>query len=158
MSAPLFGVASREAPPDTGEPQPIEDEDAAAACYTLVRQLRPHLTSEAEFIARWHRQKAAGYRMAALWADDVPVALAGFRVQDNLMHGVHLYVDDLVTLETARSKGHGARMMAWLAMEGRKLGCGKLVLDTPLSNTLGHRFYYRIGLLATALRFAIPLD
>jgi hypothetical protein len=32
------------------------------------------------------------------------------------------------------------------------------VLDTPLSNVLGHRFYYRNGLLAGALRFGMNMQ
>jgi hypothetical protein len=47
--------------------------------------------------------------------------------------------------------------MTRMEEEGRALGCGKLVLDTGLANALGHRFYYRAGLLATALRFTMPL-
>jgi hypothetical protein len=47
--------------------------------------------------------------------------------------------------------------MERLKAEGRARGCVKLVLDTPLTNTLGHRFYYRHGLLATALRFNMLL-
>jgi len=74
-----------------------------------------------------------------------------------LVHGAHLYVDDLVTDETCRSSGYGKVLMERLKAEGRALGCTKLVLDTPLSNTLGHRFYYRQGLLASALRFNVPL-
>ena len=135
-----------------------DDEDNVAACYPLMRQLRPHLTSAAEFIERWRRQTSAGYRLLAIWRGEEPIVLAGFRVQDNLVHGFHLYVDDLVTLETARSSGYGQQMIARLAAEGRKLGCSKLVLDTPLTNVLGHRFYYRNGLLATALRFTMPLN
>jgi hypothetical protein len=42
--------------------------------------------------------------------------------------------------------------------EGQALGCARLVLDTPLTNVLGHRFYYRNGLLATALRFGQTLS
>lgn len=34
--------------------------------------------------------------------------------------------------------------------------CARLVLDTPLSNSLGHRFYFRCGLLATVLRRGDP--
>lgn len=135
----------------------VESESEVAACYGLMRQLRPHLASEHEFIERWRRQTDAGYRLLAIWDGPRPVALAGFRVQDNLVHGSHLYVDDLVTYETLRSSGHGHALMERLKREARALGCGKLVLDTPLTNTLGHRFYYREGLLATALRFSISL-
>lgn len=138
--------------------RPVDDEAGAAACFGLMRQLRPHLASEDEFIARWRRQLSAGYRLVALWDGGRPVALAGYRPQDNLVHGVHFYVDDLVTDEAARSGGYGAQLMDWLKNEARALGCTKLVLDTPLTNVLGHRFYYRNGLLASALRFNIALD
>ncbi|MNT19214.1 hypothetical protein D3C72_1544650 [compost metagenome] len=45
-----------------------------------------------------------------------------------------------------------------LKAEARAAGCRKLVLDTPLTNVLGHRFYYRNGLLASALRFYYVLE
>jgi len=45
-----------------------------------------------------------------------------------------------------------------LKAEGRARGCHKLVLDTALENTFGHRFYYRQGLLAMSLRFNCLLD
>jgi len=135
----------------------VESESEVAACYGLMRQLRPHLASEQEFVERWRRQTDAGYRLLAIWNGPRPVALAGYRVQDNLVHGPHFYVDDLVTDEALRGSGLGHALMDRLKAEARALGCAKLVLDTPLTNTLGHRFYYREGLLATALRFNIPL-
>lgn len=144
-------------PQSLAEIRYIDDEAEVAACFPLMRQLRPHLASEEEFIARWRRQVAAGYRLMALWHADGPTALAGFRLQDNLMHGVHFYVDDLVTEETARSTGQGRLMMDRLKAEARRLGCTRFVLDTPLTNSRGHRFYFRHGLLARALRFSIDL-
>ena len=138
--------------------RPVEDEADVAACWPVMRQLRPHLVSAAQFVTRWRLQAASGYRLVALWRGGRPVALAGFRVQENLVYGPHLYVDDLVTDEAERSGGHGARLIAWLTEEGRAFGCARLVLDTPLTNVLGHRFYYRCGLLATALRFGLALE
>ena len=135
----------------------VDAESEVAACYELMRQLRPHLASELELIERWRRQADVGYRLLAIWDGPKPVALAGYRVQDNLRHGPHLYVDDLVTDEALRSCGHGHALMERLKAEARMLGCAKLILDTPLTNTLGHRFYYREGLLATALRFNVSL-
>ena len=131
------------------------------ACYELMRQLRPHLKSQEEFIARWRRQSADGYRILALWGEDGnpgPRALAGYRVTENLVHGKFLYVDDLVAEKAERSRGYGARLLDKLKAEGRALGCNKLVLDTGLDNYLAHRFYFRQGLLAQALRFNIPLQ
>ncbi len=128
-----------------------------AACYPLMRQLRPHLAGADDFAERWRRQSQDGYRLVALWSDRGPHALAGYRLTENLVHGRFLYVDDLVVDTDARSRGHGARLLAHLKNEARSLGCSKLVLDTALDNTLGHRFYYRQGLLAMALRFHVAL-
>ena len=67
-------------------------------------------------------------------------------------------MDDLVTDALLRGNGHGERLMAHLREQARVLRCGKLVLDTPLSNALGHRFYFRCGMLASALRFNLPIQ
>ncbi len=136
----------------------VTREEEVSGCFALMKELRPHLATETEFVARWRRQKAAGYRLLGLWCEGKLVALAGFRVMENLVHGMHLYVDDLVTTEGARGRRHGAELLRRLRVEARTLGCRMLLLDTPLSNVLGHRFYYRNGLLATALRFAEVLE
>lgn len=137
--------------------QCIDDEDGVRRCYPVMLQLRPQLVSESDFVTRWRRQAADGYRLLALLDGPRIVALAGFRVQENLVYGRFLYIDDLVTDEVLRGAGHGERLMAGLKKEARALGCDKLVLDTPLSNSLGQRFYFRNGLLATALRFNIAV-
>jgi ribosomal protein S18 acetylase RimI-like enzyme len=148
-------VAAGQAP--LPEARYLDTEIDVAACYGLMRQLRPHLTSEHEFIERWRRQTTAGYRLLAICLGPTPLALAGYRVQENLVHGRHLYIDDLVTDEALRGSGHGGVLLERLKIEGRALGCDKLVLDSALNNALGHRFYYRQGLLAAALRFTMPL-
>jgi ribosomal protein S18 acetylase RimI-like enzyme len=132
----------------------VTEESDVRRCFPLMAQLRPHLASVDEFVERWRRQTASDYRLVVLFEDEEVVALAGFRVQENLVHGRFLYVDDLVTDSAKRSRGYGERLMQHLREQARELECRKLVLDTPLSNALGHRFYFRCGLLATALRFA----
>jgi GNAT superfamily N-acetyltransferase len=134
------------------------EEASIAAHFPLMRQLRPHLADAEEFVTRWrHQRETARYRVVAIWDAQAPQALAGFREMHNLIHGRFLYVDDLVCDSAARRSGHGARLMAWLEQEARATGCRKLVLDTGLDNVLAHRFYYRCGLLARALRFSKDL-
>lgn len=131
--------------------------DGLADYLPLMRQLRPHLASVEDFAARFQRMSAAGYRLFGYREDETIVALAGVRPMENLIHGPFLYVDDLVTSEEARGKGIGAHVIADLKAEARAMGFARLVLDTALDNVLGHRFYYRQGLLARALRFYAPL-
>jgi GNAT superfamily N-acetyltransferase len=86
------------------------------------------------------------------------MVFTGYRLQENLFQRVHFYVDDLVTEGRARSTGHGRALLDWLKTEARRAGCVRLVLDTALTNALGHRPYYRQGLLARATRFSVDLD
>lgn len=130
-----------------------ETDREVAACFPVMALLRPHLGSAEELAARVMRQRAAGYRLLAAWRGDAPLALAGYRIEENLIHGRFVYVDDLVTQESERRVGLGAQLLAAVAAEGRRKGCARLVLDTGLDNVLAHRFYYRQGLLARALRF-----
>jgi GNAT superfamily N-acetyltransferase len=131
-----------------------ETDTEVASCFPVIVQLRPHLADADELVTRVARQRAAGYRILAAWRGDVPIGLAGYRVEENLIHGRFIYVDDLVTIEAKRRSGVGARLLDAVAEEGRKLGCNRLVLDTALDNVLAHRFYYHQGLLARALRFS----
>jgi ribosomal protein S18 acetylase RimI-like enzyme len=135
------------------------DTDAEiAACFPVMRQLRPHLTNQEELCARVRRQAAAGYRILAAWHGEDVVGLAGYRPQENLVRGPFCYVDDLVVHDDQRRSGLGARLLAAVGVEARARGLPHLVLDTALDNTLGQRFYFRFGMLPAALRFAMRLD
>lgn len=127
-------------------------------CYPLMQQLRPRLASAEEFLERWQRQAGGGYRLLVRWLGDRPVALAGYRITENLIHGNHLYVDDLVSDAATRGQGNGAELLHFLKKEAKDRGCGQLVLDSGLSNVLAHRFYYREGLLGEGLHFSVKLS
>jgi len=135
-----------------------ETEQDLRACYPVMRQLRPHLQDEADLIQRILRMRQARYRLLAAWEGDEVVALAGYRLQENLIYGSFLYVDDLVTTERSRGSRWGARLLDELTHIAEQAGCAKLVLDTGLANSLAHRFYSRQGLLTGAIRFAKSLD
>jgi GNAT superfamily N-acetyltransferase len=128
-----------------------------AQCYTVMRELRPHLRSDAEFVERVQRQQGAGYRLLTAAIDDRIVGLAGYRPQENLIHGHFIYVDDLVVDPDERRGGIGARLLDGVADECRRLGVPTMVLDTAIDNSLGQRFYFRYGMLARGLRFSMPV-
>jgi GNAT superfamily N-acetyltransferase len=131
-----------------------DSEAEIAACFPVMAQLRPHLANPEELVTRVARQRTGGYRILAAWRDGAPVGLAGYRIEENLIHGRFVYVDDLVTTDAERRGGIGARLLDEVEDEGRRLGCTRLVLDTALDNVLAHRFYYRQRMLARALRFS----
>jgi GNAT superfamily N-acetyltransferase len=125
-------------------------------CFPVMRQLRPALISE-EFVGRIQAQQAEGYQLAFLESDGVIVSVAGFRVQNLLWSGKTLYVDDLVTDEGARSKGHGESMLTWLIALAKEAGCTTFMLDSGTHRHEAHAFYFRHGLRISDFHFKLPL-
>ena len=89
-----------------------ESDAETAACFPVMVRLRPHLANADELVARVARQRAAGYRILSAWRDGVPVGLAGYRIEENLIHGRFVYVDDLVTAEGERKPAAAAARIA----------------------------------------------
>jgi GNAT superfamily N-acetyltransferase len=128
-----------------------------AATYPVVKQLRPHLEAH-DYLERLERLMAAGYRLAAVRADGELLAVAGFRLGESLAWGRYLYVDDLVTAESARSLGFGKLLLDWLKAEARSNGCSELHLDSGVQRHGAHRFYLRERMDITALHIKIALE
>lgn len=130
-----------------------ESDAELRACFDVMRQLRPRLHSADHMLAALAPQRAQGYRLLVCWQGSRPLALAGYRKLDNLIHGSFVYVDDLVTCGSARGRGHGEQLLAALRGIAGELGCAHLVLDTALANEGAQRFYRRTGMEACGLHF-----
>ena len=135
----------------------IVDDQELGTAFVLMQELRPHLTDVDTFIAQVRRQAEQHYRLLGLWQEGTLQALAGYRLQENLLYGRFLYVDDLITVSTTRGQGLGAKLLDALKEEARGQQCAWFVLDTALGNALGQRFYYRQGLLGAGMHFRQPL-
>ena len=131
--------------------------DELIACFPVISALRRNLKNEQEWVSRALEMELRGYRVLAVWEGDRPVALAGYRVMDNLIHGRFLYVDDLITLEDQRGKGRGTALLTELSVIGKDEACRRLVLDTAAANIDARRFYTREGLLDVVIGFVKPL-
>ena len=135
----------------------IAESDAQIArCFPVMRELRPHVV-ESAFVARIREQQKGGYVLACALELDEVVSVAGFRLIENLVDGRMLYVDDLVTLEGRRSKGHGKVMFEWLARRAREQGCGYLELDSGVQRFHAHRFYLTNRMIISAHHFVLKL-
>lgn len=132
-------------------------EDEIRAAYPAMRQLRPHL-SEEEFVSAAGRMHDGGYRLVVAYDGETPVGAAGFRVQEFLAHGQHLYVDDLVTSEGARSGGVGKAMLDWLEAEAESSGCASIQLDSGVQRKDAHRFYFRERMTIASYHFTKELQ
>jgi len=134
-----------------------ETEAEIRRCFPVMAQLRPHLEEE-EFVARVRRQQGTGYRLAYLDVQGAVRSVAGYRIQEMLVRGRHLYVDDLVTDQGFRSQGYGDELFDWLVTRAREEGCGHLVLDSGVQRLGAHRFYFRREMHIAGFHFSMPLE
>ena len=125
-------------------------------CFPVMAQLRPHLV-KAEFVARVRRMQGEGFLLARLEEDGTVRAVAGYRFHEKLFSGRTLYVDDLVSDPTHRSRGHGARLLTWLAEQARARDCDLLELDSGVQRVDAHRFYFRERMKIASYHFSRAL-
>ncbi len=127
-------------------------------CRDVMLQLRTHIAPD-RFVPLIQSLRATqSYRLALLEEDGVVRAVAGFRELDMLSRGHYVYVDDLVTDEAYRSRGHGKALLDWVCWHARELGCSRVDLDSGPERERAHAFYERCGMQLASLHFAIEID
>jgi GNAT superfamily N-acetyltransferase len=125
-----------------------------ARVWRVMRVLRPHVESEAAFLAQVRRQQAgSGWRLIYVEDAGAPVAAAGFRISEWLAWGKALYVDDLICLESHRGQGFAEALMLWMEETARNEGCAQFHLDSGTHRLGAHRFYHRLKLAITSFHF-----
>lgn len=125
------------------------------AAETVHRQLRPQLPRE--YAAKMQRVFAGDGRMCVAVRGDAVVGVAVYRIHENTVDDIQMYVDDLVTDESRRSQGVGTALLAHLQHLARNAGCGKFTLDSGTQRQQAHKFYFREGMVITSFHFAKPL-
>lgn len=125
------------------------------ATWEVMHELRPHLERE-RYVERVRALMASdGFSLVAIVVDEQVEAVAGYRLVSLLHCGRALVVDDLVTRESARSAGHGKRLLDWLKRRARAEGCAELSLVSRVTRERAHRFYFREGLGIERFEFRI---
>ncbi|MDH4261078.1 MAG: GNAT family N-acetyltransferase [Gammaproteobacteria bacterium] len=130
-----------------------ETDEAILACREVMMELRPHVARE-HFLATVRAMQADGLRLACIRDGGRVVAVAGYRISSNLFCGRHLYVDDLVTAESERSKGHSKALLAWLGQQAVENDCDVFHLDSGVQRKRAHAFYLREGLELAGYHFS----
>ena len=134
-----------------------ETAEEIARCYDVMRELRTHISTPEEFVERVQRQYRDGYRLAFLETEGIVRALAGYRIYELLFSGRTLYIDDLVTQESERSRGFGGRLFDWVVEESRREKCTALTLDSGVQRFDAHRFYLLKRMKIASHHFTLDL-
>ena len=110
------------------------------SAWAVMQELRGHLDEET-FMQRVADMRPSGYRLIAAEEDGTIVALAGIGKEKNLYYGRYMWVYDLITAETGRSRGHGLALMRRVEELAREEGCDVVALSSALHRKDAHRFY-----------------
>ncbi|HET9771731.1 MAG TPA: GNAT family N-acetyltransferase [Acidimicrobiia bacterium] len=141
----------------TGERELAPDDTHLA--HAAMRELRPGIASVEEFVTRVNGvQRNEGYRLVGSFAAGGggadAVAVAGFRRLNTLAWGDIVYIDDLVTMEAHRGRGHARRLLDWILAEARRIGCGAVHLDSAPHRHAAHRLYLGEGYVISSFHFS----
>lgn len=137
-----------------GSPLLVEDYFAGQLLEgeAVHRELRDRLRPD--YLAEISKVFASGARLTQLLDGGKVRAVAVWRVFHTTHSGLLMEVDDLVTQESARSRGHGAVLLRFLEAEARRLGCKGVTLNSANHRTRAHQFYLREGYRILASHFA----
>lgn len=108
--------------------------------FPLIHELYPHL-DETTFYTLIDEMLPQGYRMIGLYTEEKIVAVAGFAFLTNLYDDRHLWLYDLVTDSSERSKGHGKVLLTYLEELAKEKGYKKIALCSRFDRIDAHRFY-----------------
>ena len=123
------------------------------AGYAVLKELRTNLTFT-DFITLYKSaHQTDGYTLIGMVENDRYVAVMGYRILHDFVHGKHLYVDDLVVIRGQQSKGIGSKLLAYAEEIAEKQGCQGLRLCTGKENERGIKFYEREGWNPRAIAF-----
>jgi GNAT superfamily N-acetyltransferase len=126
-------------------------------CFPVIKELRSHLELTDFIIQVQRQQQQFNYRLAYLRAEEMVVAVAGFRISESLAWGKFLYVDDLVSKSDCRSQGYGMLLFNWLIDYARDRDCQQLTLDSGVQRFAAHRFYLSHRMEITSHHFTLKL-
>lgn len=121
--------------------------------FPAMKELRPNLSERQFFKIYAKANKINGYKLVELELEQRIIATMGFRVLYDYVHGKHLYIDDLVTVASERSKGHGAKLLKHAEKIAADLECKSLRLCTGIQNELAKNFYKNNGWTVRAIVF-----
>jgi GNAT superfamily N-acetyltransferase len=95
----------------------------------------------------------ANYRCFGLWEEQQLVALSGGWITTRLYSGKQLEIDNIVVDQNCRSKGYGEKLVEHIAEWSKQQGCITLELNTYVTNSRSHKFYFNQGMEIIGFRF-----
>ena len=134
----------------------LSDDDCRLA-HAAMRELRPQVGDEPAFVERVRSQFAQGYRLIGAFdgEHEHAVSVAGFRIDEKLAWGRHVYIDDLSTLPEGRGRGGATALLRWIDALAAAEGIVEVHLDSGVQpeRQAAHRLYFAEGYRISSYHF-----
>ena len=134
----------------------LSDDDCRLA-HAAMRELRPQVGEVDQFVERVRSQFAQGYRLIGAFdgEHEHAVSVAGFRVEEKLAWGRHVYIDDLSTLADGRGRGGATALLRWIDALAAEEGIVEVHLDSGVQpeRQAAHRLYFAEGYRISSYHF-----
>ena len=118
----------------------LRSESDLREAFPIIRELH-HELDEQRYTELLAEMIPDGYRLFAVRDRGRITAVAGVQVLTNLYYGRHVYVYDLVSTASARSKGYGEKLLGYVEDFARREGCSFVALACGRERTEALRFY-----------------
>jgi len=134
----------------------LSDDDCRLA-HAAMRELRPQVGDEPAFVERVRSQFAQGYRLIGAFdgEHEHAVSVAGFRIDEKLAWGRHIYIDDLSTLPEGRGQCGATALLRWIDAAAAAEGITEVHLDSGVQpeRQAAHALYFREGYRISSYHF-----
>ena len=127
---------------DTKKEKIIEltSEDQWKEAFPILNQLRTDL-SLGKYLDLLKVMTLEGYHLIALYTENKIVALAGIHMNINFYNQRFVFINDLVTDSSNRSKGYGEKLLEYIHDWARGKGAQYISLESGIQRKEAHRFY-----------------
>lgn len=123
-----------------------------AKCWDVIFALRPHL-KHMDFVDTVLEMFEEGYKLAFIEKDGKAASAVGYRYQNFLYSGKHIYIDDLTTLPEYRGQGLAGILLDYVSEQAKQKGLKKVSLDSGHQRFNAHRLYLNKGYIITSHHF-----
>lgn len=126
---------------DTLTIKELQSRDEIIEAFPVMKQLRTHLDENTYLELVIAAQENDRYKMFALLDGGEIVAVTGLKPMITLSSGRFIWICDLVTDTTIRSKGYGEKLLTYVHEWAKENNYESVSLSSGLQRTDAHRFY-----------------
>ena len=123
----------------------------------FVKDLNPELEQQSIEQNQKEMFDIANYRCFGLFEFDDLIGISSGWITVRHYSGKQMEIDNVIITQAHRSKGYGKQFIEFIEQWSRDKGCHTIELNTYVTNTRSHKFYYDLGFKILGFHFYKPL-